>query len=148
MPRQREVFTRPPMERMMRIHRIIENKEYPNAKQLAKELEVSLRTVKRDLVFMRNRLKLPMEFDGKRNGHYFTEPVPNFPQVPMTEREMWHLFIASQAIEQYRGTPLAGNMKPRVHENRGANSARRDGRHRTSPGRKPWETVRKNRGGP
>jgi predicted DNA-binding transcriptional regulator YafY len=35
MPKQRdEVFTRPPMERMMRIHRIIENKEYPNSKQL------------------------------------------------------------------------------------------------------------------
>ena len=47
----------------------------------------------------------------KRNGHYFTEPVPNFPQVPMTEREMWHLFIASQAIEQYRGTPLRSALE-------------------------------------
>jgi proteasome accessory factor B len=111
MPKQREVFTRPPMERMMRIHRIIENKEYPNSKQLARELEVSFRTIKRDLVFMRNRLNLPMEFDVKRNGHYFTEPVPTFPQVPMTEREMWHLFIASQAIEQYRGTPLRSALE-------------------------------------
>src|SRR5215813_2759052 len=99
-------LTRPPMERMMRIHRLIENKEYPNARQLAKELAVSVRTVKRDLEFMRDRMKLPMEFDVRRNGHYFTKSVPNFPQLPMSEKEMWTLFVASQAIAQYRGTPL------------------------------------------
>ena len=106
MSKKDALFTRPPMERMMRIHRFIENKEYPNSRQLAKELSVSVRTVKRDIEFMRDRMKMPIEFDVRRNGFVFTEPVPVFPQMPMTEKEMWTLFVASQAIEQYRGTPM------------------------------------------
>jgi len=105
------VFTRAPMERMMRIHRLVENKEYPNSRQLARELEVSVRTVWRDLEFMKERLKMPLEFDVHRNGFYFTESVPEFPQVPMTEREMFHLFVASQAVAQYRGTPLRAALE-------------------------------------
>jgi proteasome accessory factor B len=37
--------------------------------------------------------------------------VPEFPQVPMTEKEMWHLFIASQAVAQYKGTPLRAALE-------------------------------------
>src|SRR5438876_520587 len=91
---------------MMRIHRLVENREYPNSRELARELEVSLRTVKRDIEFMRDRMNLPIEFDVRRNGFCFTKPVPNFPQVAMSERETFALFIASRAIEQYRGTPF------------------------------------------
>jgi len=103
---QSSVYSWPAIERMMRIHRLIENKEYPNCAKIAKEFEMSVRTIKRDVDFMKTRLKLPIEFDVKRNGYYFTEPVPHFPQVPMSEADTFALFIASKAIEQYRGTPL------------------------------------------
>jgi predicted DNA-binding transcriptional regulator YafY len=98
--------TRPPLERITRIHRLIENSEYLNSKQLARELEVSFRTVKRDIMFMKERLNLPIQFDAARNGYYFSKPVPKFPQLPISERETFALFIASKAIEQYRGTPF------------------------------------------
>ena len=67
---------------------------------------MSSRTIKRDVDFMKTRLKLPIQFDVKRNGYYFTESVPHFPQMPMSEADTFALFIASKAIEQYRGTPL------------------------------------------
>jgi hypothetical protein len=38
-------------ERMMRMHRRIEDKEYPNSRTFAREFEVSVRTVKRDIDF-------------------------------------------------------------------------------------------------
>jgi len=90
----------------MRIHRLIENKEYPNCSKMAREFEMSVRTVKRDVDFMKTRLDMPIEFDVRRNGYHYTEPVPHFPQMPISEADTFALFIASKAIEQYRGTPL------------------------------------------
>ena len=94
------------LERMHRIHQLLQNGEYPNSTKLAKEFEVVNRTVKRDIEFMRDRLKLPVEFDPARNGYYYTKPVVGFPEVPMSEGEVFALFVASKAIEQYKGTPF------------------------------------------
>jgi proteasome accessory factor B len=55
---------------------------------------------------MKTRLNLPIEFDVKRNGYFFTKPVPQFPQVPMSEADVFTMFVANKAIEQYHGTPL------------------------------------------
>ena len=46
------------MERMMRIHALLQKNEYPNCTTLAKEFELCIRTVVRDLDFMRDRLQL------------------------------------------------------------------------------------------
>jgi proteasome accessory factor B len=67
---------------------------------------MSVRTIKRDIDFMKNRLDLPIEFNVERNGYFFTKSVPHFPQMPMSEADTFALFIANKAIEQYRGTPL------------------------------------------
>ena len=67
---------------------------------------MSVRTIERDVDFMKTRLNLPIEFDVRRNGYVFTKSVPHFPQMPMSEADTFALFIASKAIEQYWGTPL------------------------------------------
>ena len=103
---QTSVFCWPAIERMLRIHRLIENKEYPNCRRMAEEFEMSVRTLKRDIDFMRTRLDLPIEFDGQRNGYCYTLPVAQFPQVPMSEADTFTMFVANKAIEQYHGTPL------------------------------------------
>ena len=56
-----EKFSRPPWERMMRMHRLIQGGKYPNCRKLADELEVCAKTVQRDIDFMRYRLQLPIE---------------------------------------------------------------------------------------
>ncbi len=103
---QTSLFCWPAIERMQRIHQLIENKEYPNCRKMAAEFEMSVRTLKRDIDFMKTRLDLPIEFDVQRNGYYFTKPVPQFPQLPMSEADTFTMFVASKAIEQYQGTPL------------------------------------------
>jgi proteasome accessory factor B len=94
------------MERMMRIHRMIEDGEYPNCTKMAGVFEMSVRTLKRDIEFMRDSLKMPIEFDVPKNGYYFTRSVPHFPRVPMTEKEVVGLFVAQKTIAQYQGTSL------------------------------------------
>lgn len=107
--------SRPPLERMMRIHHEIASGSYPNASTMARELEVSSKSIQRDLEFMRDRLNLPLEYDGSRFGYYYTEPVSSFPTLQITEGELVALLIAEKALEQYRGTnfekPLVSALK-------------------------------------
>src|SRR5512140_295357 len=98
---QTSVFCWPAIERMQRIHRLVENKEYPNCAKMAREFEMSVRTLKRDIDFMKHRLNLPIAFDVQRNGYYYTESVPHFPQVPVSEADTFTMFVANKAIEQY-----------------------------------------------
>jgi len=102
----REKYTRPPSDRMRRIHEWIGRGKYPNAETMALELEVSARTVKRDIEFMRDRYGLPIAYDEKRYGYYYTKKVDQFPVAAMTEAEMFALLVADKAIAQYHGTPF------------------------------------------
>lgn len=103
---QPEVYCRPPWQRMMRIHEILQKGRYPNCTCLAEEFEVSSRTVKRDVDFMKCRLNLPIEYDARRNGYYYTVPVVHLPAISITEAEIFALLVAQKAITQYQGTPF------------------------------------------
>jgi predicted DNA-binding transcriptional regulator YafY len=100
----RAPLSRPPLERMLRIHRAIASGGYPNASALARELEVCTKSVHRDLDFMRDRLRLPLEYDERRYGYYYTEEVSSFPTLQITEGELFALLVAEKALQQYRGT--------------------------------------------
>jgi predicted DNA-binding transcriptional regulator YafY len=114
-PAQELPQSRPPLERMMRIHRSLADGGYPNQTRLAAELEVTTKTIQRDLDFMRDRLQLPIEFDPRRNGYHYTEEVEAFPTLQISEGELFALLVAEKALQQYRGTPfekrLVGALK-------------------------------------
>lgn len=103
--------SRPPLERMQHIHRALAGNGFPNCTSLAKKLEVSTKTVQRDIDFMRDRQGLPIQFHPQRNGYYYTEPVESLPAVQVTEGEVVALYVAQKVLAQYKGTlfekPLA-----------------------------------------
>lgn len=109
------LHSRPPLERMMRIHQAIVSGKYPNATKLAAEIEVVTKTIHRDIEFMRDRLGLPIEYDGRKYGYFYTEEVSSFPTLQITEGELVALLIAEKALQQYRGTnfekPLVSAFK-------------------------------------
>jgi proteasome accessory factor B len=89
---------------MLQIHQALRSGSYPNASTLAKQLEVCTKSIHRDLEFMRDRLELPIQYDGKRFGYFYTEPVQAFPTLQITEGELFALIVAERALQQYRGT--------------------------------------------
>lgn len=89
---------------MVRIHEALVRGKYPNASSLAAEIEVSTKTIHRDLEFMRDRMSLPLAFNSDRNGYYYTETVNAFPTMQITEGEIFALVVAEKALQQYRGT--------------------------------------------
>ncbi len=124
MPPRTQV-SRPPIERMLRIHEELRRGAFTNCTKLARTLEVSRKTIVRDIAFMRDRLELPIEFDAPINAYRYTHPVSAFPTVQVTEGELLALLVARKALEQYRGTPfhrqlemsfekLTGGLKDRI----------------------------------
>ena len=98
------LHSRPPLERMLRIHQTLQSGKFPNASTLAREIEVATKTIHRDIEFMRDRLGLPVDFDPAKNGYHYTEEVSAFPNIQITEGELFALIVAEKALQQYRGT--------------------------------------------
>lgn len=118
-------LSRPPLERMLRIHEELRRGALINCTKLVRDLEVSRKTIVRDIAFMRDRLDLPIEFDAQINAYRYTHPVNSFPTVQVTEGELMALLVARRAVEQYQGTPfhrqleiafdkLTGGLKDRI----------------------------------
>lgn len=89
---------------MLRIHALLQKGGPISRSALAGELEVSPKTVGRDLDFMRDRLGLPLEYDPARHGFVYTRRVVQFPTMKISEGELVALSVARKALTQYRGT--------------------------------------------
>ena len=96
---------------MMLVHARLKAGDFPNCRKMADELEVSTKTIQRDLDFMRDRLGLPIEYDQLQFGFFYSEPVTAFPSIEVSEGEIVALFVAQKALAQYEGTPFAKPLK-------------------------------------
>src|SRR3954465_3070679 len=106
MVKNNENFSRPPLERMMRLHAALKAKKFPNCQKIAAELEVSAKTIQRDIDFMRYRLGLPIDYHPREFGFFYTEPVTRFPNIEVSEGEITALLVVQKALAQYKGTPF------------------------------------------
>jgi proteasome accessory factor B len=104
--RSRTLRSRPPLNRFQEIFHAIKTGRYPNRTQLARLIEVTTKTIQRDLDYMRYQLGVPIEFDYARGGYYFTKPITDLPLFQLTESELVSVFVAQKALEAYRGTPF------------------------------------------
>jgi predicted DNA-binding transcriptional regulator YafY len=93
-------------DRMKKIFGLLQDGKYPNCTTIAREFEVSLKTVGRDLEFMRDRWTLPIGYDDRRHGYYFTARVERLPWVPVTEAELFAVCVSHKVLELYRGMPF------------------------------------------
>ena len=110
---------------MLKIHDELRRGALVNCTKLMKAMEVSRKTIVRDIAFMRDRLDLPIEYDVLIQAYRYTHPVNAFPTVHVTEGELLALLVAQRALQQYRGTPfhrqleiafekLAGGLRDKI----------------------------------
>jgi predicted DNA-binding transcriptional regulator YafY len=100
----RTLRSRPPLSRFQEIFHAIKTGRFPNRTQLARSIEVTTKTIQRDLNYMRYQLTLPIEFDYAQGGYYFTKPMTDLPLFQLTESELISIFVAQKALEAYKGT--------------------------------------------
>lgn len=104
-------MNRSAMARLQFIHDRIRGGHYPNATNLARELEVSRRTVQRDIEFMKDQLRAPIEYDSRRRGFYYTRPDFVLPSLPLTPREIAALHTAAHLLGLVAGSALEAPVR-------------------------------------
>jgi predicted DNA-binding transcriptional regulator YafY len=107
---------RPPLRRIMAIDQAMRAGEWPNASTLARHLEVNTRTIRRDLAFLRDQLRAPIEFDVGHNGYYYAEPTYRLPHFQMSEGELLALYLAERLLRQLEGTPFESDLRGAIEK--------------------------------
>jgi proteasome accessory factor B len=95
--------TRPPLLRMVRIHDLLSAGRHPNCSLVAREFEVSTKTIQRDVDFMRDQLLLPIDYDRVRHGFAYTQRWRSFRSYG--ERGELVASCYQKAVERYVGRP-------------------------------------------
>ncbi|MBT9259752.1 MAG: WYL domain-containing protein [Clostridiales bacterium] len=98
---------RPAAFRLWQIHLLIKTGQCPSVPELARRLEVSPRTIERDLAYLRDVFGAPLHFDRAKNRYVYTEPTFELPPVPLTESEIAALLITTQLLQKHMDSPLA-----------------------------------------
>jgi predicted DNA-binding transcriptional regulator YafY len=97
--------------RLLMIDNLIREEKYPNTAKLASKLEVTTRTIQRDIEYMRDIFGAPIEYDPTNRGFYYSEPNFFIKSVPLTEGELFSIALFDQLLDQYRNTPLESSLR-------------------------------------
>ena len=99
------------LHRIQVIHEAVKEGGFPNCRSLAERLEVTDKTVQRDISFMRDELGLPIEYDRAMHGFHYTGAVDAGPSFGLGAKELTAYLHAREAIHAVSGTALESTMR-------------------------------------
>lgn len=105
------------LERVFSIDRLLRRRVPPSRNELLRRLEVSPATLKRDLEFMRGRLRAPIRWDRERRGYCYGKPEGDHPEFELpglwfSSEEIHALLLLREVIRQLQPGFLAERLKP------------------------------------
>jgi len=110
-----QITTRPQMERLFKIVAEIQTGAYPNcAKFVAlfeEGLKVTRRTIMRDIEYLRDQLRAPLEYDSGKHGYYFTDDFNLMPPIDLKNEDFLTLYFLQQCLAPYEDTVIGHQMK-------------------------------------
>jgi predicted DNA-binding transcriptional regulator YafY len=98
-------------ERLAWFHEQIKADRYPNAQHLADKFEVSPRTAKRHIEFMRDRIGAPLIYHGDRRGYGYEDASFEMPLMPVTPEEVLAVLIARTLLSKTAGGVISEAMR-------------------------------------
>ena len=104
MAKKKENHTKP--LRLFKVEQAIQNMSYPNVEKLMDKLEVSRRTVLRDIEELKLYYAAPIEYDKVRKGYYYTDNTYFVKNMMLTESEIFAVTGILPLMERYNNTPL------------------------------------------
>ena len=109
-PQPKTPTTRPPLRRMLWAIERLQTGKSIKATDLAREFEVSVRTAYRDLDFIRDEWRAPIEYDRQKETYRLTDPMAPLPLVTISQGELIAIYFAEKILRQYRGTPFEADL--------------------------------------
>lgn len=107
----RALATKSPLRRLFWALARLRDSRPLKAGDLAREFEVHVRTAYRDMDFLRDEWRVPVEYDHADGTYRLTEPITSLPPVALTEGELVAIYFAEKVLRQYRGTPFEADLR-------------------------------------
>ncbi len=93
--------------RLLEIDARLRDEQLPSHASLAREFDVSVRTLQRDFDYLRDTLGAPLEYDATRKGWRYASATWALPAVFVSAADLEALLLMREAVSQYAGTPYA-----------------------------------------
>lgn len=100
-------------ERVIRLDQLLRNRDRTTAQHLADELEVSERTVRADITFLKDRLHAPILY-SKNQGFYYKDPTWRLSTYPLTQGELFALTLGARMLKAYSGTAYRRELETAI----------------------------------
>ncbi len=97
------------LERLLELDALLRCGQPYTAARLAEELEVSERTIRNDLAFLRDRFHAPIS-SNKKQGYHYTEPTWRLPSIFLSKGELFALTLGARMLQAYSGSTYAQDL--------------------------------------
>lgn len=94
------------LERLLEIDERLRSPLRQTAGSLAAALEVSERTIRSDIAFLRDRYGAPIDFT-KTQGYYYSDREWRLPSIQLSQGELFALTIGARMLQAYSGSAYA-----------------------------------------
>ncbi len=101
------------LERLLQIDELLRSHQRQTADTLAQALEVSERTIRQDIAFLRERYHAPIEV-SKTKGYYYTDPAWRLPTITLSRGELFALTLGARMLEAYAGSAYASELRSAI----------------------------------
>lgn len=101
------------LERLLQLDMLLRTGQRYTADRLAASLEVSERTVRSDLSFLRDRYHAPIQYSRTKGFHY-TDPDWRLPSISLSQGELFALTLGARMLETYSGSAYAADLKSAI----------------------------------
>lgn len=102
------------LERLLQIDHLLRSpSQCQTSVSLAEALEVSDRTIRDDLAFLRDRLNAPLEYQ-KKTGWRYTDLAWRLPSISLSKGELFALTLGARMLEAYGGSAYEKELRSSI----------------------------------
>jgi len=101
------------LERLLQIDHLLRSSCGPTSISLAQALEVSDRTIRDDLAFLRDRYHAPLEY-RKKTGWHYTNLAWRLPSISLSKGELFALTLGARMLEAYAGSAYEQELRSSI----------------------------------
>jgi predicted DNA-binding transcriptional regulator YafY len=101
------------LERLLQIDELLRSGVRQTQGRLAESLEVSERTIRDDIAFLRDRFGAPLEFD-RSLGWRYTDSDWRLPSISLSQGELFALILGARMLEAYGGSAYESELRSSI----------------------------------
>jgi len=101
------------LERLLQLDALLRSNQRQTSDSLAQALEVSERTIRSDIAFLRDRYGAPIDFTRQR-GYFYSDLEWRLPSISLSKGELFALTLGARMLEAYAGSAYAQELRSAI----------------------------------